>query len=340
MKHKKKDPYSLKEEYFCHIVGVICIILFIFPFLGNKTSHDCHNTWSFLNTTYYVWILKISLILWAVLSFYLAFVILKQYFITNDNPISKIHSAPQGYVELEGIQNYLPNKSLTSPLSNTSCTWYAYIVEEKRGRYWHEIESGESTENFLMTDTTGQCIIYPDGADIFPHTYKEWYDTPPGHWYKHRYVEQLLTPNEYIYVSGIFRTLDNPQIKEKQEEVFQLIKEWKQDYGKLLQNFDIKPNKDGEIEPNDWEKIVKSAEQQINSKYPNSLENPKTVNTISNHGIMLDQPFIISGLRKKDLLKKLYFKFIFYIVLFFTLIVPIFTIQTWYLDWFKHYCNI
>ena len=343
MKYKKKDQFTLKEEYFCHTIGFVCTTLFILPFISIKKASDCYNILKLLNTYNYLWIIKIFLILWTILTFYLAFRILKQCFITNDNPISKIRSAPQGYVELEGIQHYLPKKSLLSPLTKTNCTWYAYLIEEKRDKSWCVVESGESDEQFLIIDTTGQCVIYPEGADIFPHIHKEWSDSVFTNLCPRRYTELLLTPNEYIYVSGVFCTLDNPKIKEQQEEVFKLIKEWKLDYPKLLQDFNIKVNQKGEIDPEDWEKVVKNAEQQISLKYSKNSENSeniKVVNTISKHGLMLDQPFIISALRKKDLLKKLYFKFVGYFMLFFVLTIPTFTVQTWYIDWFKLYCKM
>lgn len=336
--------FRLKAEYFCHIIGGICFVLCILVF-NSKTKDYCHYL-LFLKTNHYILITKTFFILWAIVSFHLAFVIFKKYLVIYNNPTSKINSAAQGYVEIQGIQHCLPNKNINAPLSGIDCTWYRYTIQEKkytfgsRWKQWVEIEKGESKENFMVVDTTGQCIIYPDEADIFPNSEKVWYD---GSWAltsKYRYTEQLLIPNEYIYVCGMFSTVVDPRIKKKQEEVFKLIKEWKQNYPKLLEKFDIKVNKDGTIDPSVWERVVKGAEVEIDLRYPeNDLNQVKSVNIISGKGLMLDEPFIISALQEKELLKKLQIKSCCYLVWSFVLIFPIFSIDSWYASWSQLICK-
>jgi len=336
MKHIQKGQFTLREEFVCHIIGAICIVAMLAPIFDRFESHSNPSPW--LHSSQYVLFIKWTLVAWSMASFYLAFIILKQYFIINNNPIAKINSAAQGYTAIEGIQASLSGKTLVSPASNISCTWYSYTIEEYKSygsrSSWDVIESGESNEHFTLTDITGQCVVCPEGADIFPTTYRVWYDkswllTP-----KYRYTEKLLMPNTHAYVIGVFRTLSgltaDPNIKVKKDEILSLLKAWKKDYQSLLEKFDT--NKDGTIDAEEWEKVVKSAEEQINQKYPTiSGENVNSVNVISKDGLMLDQPFVISSLRKKDVANKFYVKFICYIVLFIVSILVPFTLDDWYL---------
>ncbi len=330
---KRRRAFALKEEYIFYTMLTISLLVMYLPIEFSKRNkkvdfalfNSIYNSWG-------EWAIKAALVLLGIISFYLAFRILKQYFIINNNPLSKIRSAAQGYVEVEGVQAFLPGKSLCSPLTKTPCTWYAYMVEELsstgKGSHWVVKESGESSEHFMLVDTTGQCIISPDGADVFTRFYKVWIDPD-----NKRCTEQLLMPNEHVYVTGVFRTFSssdiNPESAEKNQKVLDLVKQWKQDYARLLQEFDV--NKDGNLDKDEWDNVVRAAEKQINGQYPDSSsEDVVTVNIISKEGRKLDEPFIISDLRKKEILMKFHKKFVFYLVIFFVTIVAFCTVKTWY----------
>jgi hypothetical protein len=342
MKYIKRGKFSLRKEYIGHVIGIFCILILILPAFDDDHNSAFHNI-------RYVFILKISFLTWAITSFYLAFIILKQYFIINNNPIAKVASAAQGYTALEGIQACILSETIKSPISKTPCTWYSYIIEEYkktlgRNKSWTVIENGESDKHFTLTDVTGQCIIYPENADVFPSTIKVSYgngshidNNIASRWLfsKYRYTEQLLLPNTHVYVIGVFRTIfasiSNNQDKEQREEVLNILKEWKKDYKSLLEKFDT--NKDGTISAEEWEKAVKYAEEQIRQKYQkNNAEQTNSINIISKEGLMLDQPFIISALRKKEVTNKFKIKFICYAGLFVILTIITFTLEKWYPD--------
>ena len=340
----KKGKFSLKEEWVFYIMLYSTFIALYLPFKFSERHKNLDTV--LFKENYHLWgkmVIVIALLLLTAVAFYLAFRILNQYLIVKNNPISKIRSAAQGYIEIEGIQAVLPGKTLLlSPLSKTPCTWYAYIIEELRrnsrgGSYWAVKESGESKEHFMLVDTTGQCIICPEGADIFTSLYTVWIDEEDP---RLRYTERLLLPNVHAYITGVFRTLpgvsQNEDVIEKHKEVSALIKKWKQDYSVLLEKYDT--NKNGKLDEDEWRNVIKSAEQEINNQYPtptNSdgmVEEAGLVNIISKEGRMLDQPFLISNLRKSEVLKKFHAKFAFYLVVFFVSAIAACTPDTWYYD--------
>jgi hypothetical protein len=65
-----------------------------------------------------------------------------------DTPTSKIRSAAQGYVELYGVLEALPDMQLRGPLTGKPCLWWRFRIEEYRSsgkkRSWRVIESGAS----------------------------------------------------------------------------------------------------------------------------------------------------------------------------------------------------
>lgn len=101
-----------------------------------------------------------------------------------------------------------------------------------------------------------------------------------------------------------------------------------------MEKYDI--NKNGQLDENEWENVIKAAEQEINKQYPNIskddtvTEGINLINIISKEGRMLNQPFLISTVRKKEVLKKFHRKFAFYLIIFFISAVAACTVDTWY----------
>ncbi|RKZ95376.1 MAG: hypothetical protein DRQ43_05505, partial [Gammaproteobacteria bacterium] len=74
----------------------------------------------------------------------------------DDTPTSKIRSAHQGFVELEGEGRLMKGMPIVSPLSNKQCLWYQYSIERKVKEYdighdnshgltkthWEKVDSG------------------------------------------------------------------------------------------------------------------------------------------------------------------------------------------------------
>lgn len=99
----------------------------------------------------------------------------RRYRTAEDLPTSKIASAAQGYVELHGRAAQAFGKDTRAPFSGKSCCWFRYLVERKEGGgNWQISDMGESTAEFLLIDSTGNCVINPIGAEVLPVDHQIW----------------------------------------------------------------------------------------------------------------------------------------------------------------------
>lgn len=166
-------------------------------------------------------------IIFSCLSFFLLLSIYQSYKATikarslEDIPISKIRSAAQGWVVLEGTQHFYTGLPLIAPLSKRACTWYYYTVECYKKGGWVQIEQANSESLLVLNDGTGECIIDPRGATITPDRVDVWggFQVHPsgkpktwigrlwGLFGHYRYKEYRMEDNDFIYVMGYFRTV-------------------------------------------------------------------------------------------------------------------------------------
>jgi hypothetical protein len=130
----------------------------------------------------------------------LAFDRLRYLRVIEDTPTSRVRSAAQGYVELEGTVEFPRTPPLTSPLRGIPCVWWSYRIEAldpldaahpapldffiaawsallrllgARGA-GRVIESGRSHEPFLIRDGSGACVVDPDQAHITGAETRVW----------------------------------------------------------------------------------------------------------------------------------------------------------------------
>lgn len=211
----------------------------------------------------------------------------------QDTPTSRIRSAHQGYVELEGRAELLPGEPVRSPLTATPCSWYSFKVEEHRrnskgGGRWRTLRSGTSKELFLLRDETGECVIDPEGAMVTPSSKTVWYgssrDWPVGTpastgrsllGGRYRYTEEYIQTGDHLYALGLFRTEGGGHhLPDLREEVRQLLNTWKQDQDSLLARFDI--NRDGKIDQQEWEQVRRAAETEVQVRLREHQSGPVT----------------------------------------------------------------
>lgn len=125
------------------------------------------------------WTFAIILILLTVGGFIGAFYFFLRKRIIEDTPTSKIRSAAQGYTELSGISKLMEGSSISGSLTNTTCTWYSYTIEQHRSSgknsRWVTIEEGISDSLFLIDDNTGGAVIDPGKANVTPAYTDVWY---------------------------------------------------------------------------------------------------------------------------------------------------------------------
>jgi hypothetical protein len=204
-----------------------------------------------------------------------------------DTPTSRIRSAAQGYVQLEGLGAAMPKAKDTSPLTGAPCYWWRYKIEGKSGsgrsKSWEVIDEGTSEVPFLLNDGTGQCLVDPRDAVVYPHTERVWRgdEAWPGMYIsagsglfgqlidnmvgrRYRYTESLLQPHDRLFALGEFRTLGGVSAEDPEGRVIELLHEWKQDQKALLQRFDS--NHDGVLSADEWEEARAAARREVLAK--------------------------------------------------------------------------
>lgn len=189
----------------------------------------------------------------------------------EDIPTSRIRSAAQGTVELNGMacrdeSGEAEGEPLLAPLSRTPCLWYSYTVERaertRGGQRWQMVERGNSRRPFLLDDTTGRCRVEPARADVTTLRRRRWLgeESRPLHRLlplpvsgSYRYTESLIVEGDWLYVLGWFET---PRAATFHEEAAaaqrRLLAEWKQDQEGLRRRFDR--DGDGVISAEEWER--------------------------------------------------------------------------------------
>lgn len=241
----------------------------------------------------------------------------------DDTPTSKIRSAHQGFVELEGEGRLMKGTPIVSPLSNKQCLWYDFKIEHKVKELdigpsdnhaltksnWKTINSGTSDNLFLLADSTGICVVDPEGAAITPSSSKIWYGSrdvnisdpasasailalsgSSGN-NNYRYTEKRIDVGDELYLLGLFKTIGGRREKlDKKGEVRDILAKWKKRPDFLLARFD--ENGDGEIDLDEWQKVIAMAELEVEKSFGERLVQPE-IHTVSKP---LDsrRPFIIS----------------------------------------------
>ena len=83
----------------------------------------------------------------------------KRYRSMDATATSKIRSAAQGYVELKGLAELLPNDVIVSPFSNSRCVWYHCTIDKQqrsgKRTSWSNIVDLCSEDLFRIVDETG-----------------------------------------------------------------------------------------------------------------------------------------------------------------------------------------
>lgn len=173
-----------------------------------------------------------------------------------DTPTSRIASAAQGYVELEGLARPLQDARIVSPMTSLPCLWYRYALYRRVRDRWRLEEQGQSDLPFLLDDGTGLCEIDPKGAEILTsHTESRQIGD-------RRYTESVLLEGDRLYALGEFHTLGGSHHQfEPRNELDQLLTRWKADQAGLHARFDADGS--GTIEAAEWEEARQAAEREV-----------------------------------------------------------------------------
>ncbi len=210
--------------------------------------------------------------------------------IMQDTPTSKIRSASQGFVQLEGRAKSLDDKPLRVPGSGRECVWFDYLIE-KKGNDWEEVERDTSIYSFYVDDGTGLCAVDPELGRVITRKKKVWV---VGDW---RYTERLIAENDRVYCLGQFETDQGGSKAEMLKVgVRVLLSQWKHNRQELLQRFD--QNGDGDIDMDEWNQAREVAIRQVKSATANDYVPTQHHNLVApfNKG----HPYVISSIPQDE----------------------------------------
>jgi hypothetical protein len=239
----------------------------------------------------------------AVAAFWIGFSGMRRARHIEDVPTARVRSAPQGYIELIGHAHSLDGEPIIAPLSNTRCCWFSFRVERRSGKDWSLVQSGKSDGIFLLRDTTGDCVIDPEGAEVTSIHKRSWSDDGSnwggvavharlpslgktadmvvdiggkvleslGGGGEYRYTESVIMEGDPLYAIGRFHSLGPGHASVATRELTgAILRDWKQNPDTLRERFDT--NRDGVIDMDEWENARSVAQREAESEYAESLK--------------------------------------------------------------------
>jgi hypothetical protein len=257
------------------------------------------------------WLLVAGFTVAAAYSLWFTFQSWRKNRVIEDTPTSRVRSAAQGYVELSGLGVLPPGTKIKGPLSGIPCVWWRYRIEQRRrGERAHLPVSDSSVAPFLLDDGTGQCLIDPRGADVFPGVTSVWYG--PEEWPRgppppdaggllgwlsrafasgnYRYIEHRLPVYQPVYAIGTFHSVGGAGAVDTEAAMTELLREWKRDQPALLARFDT--NHDGTLSQAEWERARAAARQHVIEAEITAIPKP-AVNVLSEPGD--GRAFLLAG---------------------------------------------
>ena len=206
-----------------------------------------------------------------------------------DIPTARIISAPQGYIELTGEGDLLPEYPIVSPLTGLPCLWYEYRVERVEGRERELLRSGVSELPFVLSDGSGRVLVETVDARVISRHSQQWQRGDE------HVTETVLLKHEALYVLGehVHPSVEaGSSALDKERNA--ILSEWKSDQFSLLERFDTDRN--GRIDSQEWENARQAAQQKAMS----------SVETVARRDAIIrkpphNQPFLISNYSAKEL---------------------------------------
>ena len=249
------------------------------------------------------WFICIIFIVVAIYFFYNAARFLNYKRLIVDMPTSRISSAAQGYVELEGTGYLMQGLPIVMPGNQKPCLWYRKIIYEFKNsgkeKVWTKIRDDISDDLFIIKDASGEAVIDPDDAMVTPSEKRTHYTTNAGRRYKH--VDSWIPINSPLHVMGNFKTTGGSQGEfDMHADVRELIREWKQDSNLMLERFDT--NNDGEIDLQEWQKVREEALEHVLNEHAELRKLPPTNVIDATHDRR--RPFLISAKDQFDIVRR------------------------------------
>jgi hypothetical protein len=269
------------------------------------------------------WIVVALLAAAALACFFFAFWFLRKARLLEDTPTSRIRSAAQGYVELDGVGRLLDGPTIASPLTGLPCVWWEYCIEERvttghgkhRTTQWRTLASRSSDCLFRLDDDTGWCVVDPGGAMVITEARARWHGAssrwtgppPASGWRRwgggrYRFTERRLGRSRPLYAIGWFRTEGGAGSDfDTAEEVRLRLAEWKRDQAALVARFDA--DGDGAIDLAEWETARRAAEDEVRREQLERALAPG-VHVLAKPPRHIRKPFLLSAVPQERLTRR------------------------------------
>ncbi|MFZ5557080.1 MAG: hypothetical protein ACOZDY_10235 [Pseudomonadota bacterium] len=204
------------------------------------------------------WLIGLALI--ALIALFAWLGSLKRFRAIDDTPTSRVASAAQGYVELEGRAYPHPGAPVISKLNLLPCCWYRYEIWERgQDNKWQRMDHGESADTFLLRDGSGECVVDPEDAEVLTRHRRTW------HQGSYRYTEWTLIERDPLYALGEFATLSAHAELNAREDIAALLAQWKRDRQRLLKRFDA--DADDAIGLDEWDEARRQAKAEVERQH-------------------------------------------------------------------------
>jgi len=184
----------------------------------------------------------------------------RRYHLIVDTPTSRIASAAQGYVELQGYCQLHPGSLPLGFRSGPPCVWYRYSVRRVGESGSKLLDRGQSEETFLLDDGSGQCIVDPNRIEVTTTLHRSWQEGD------YHVSLEYLRPGEPVYALGYLTTTGGTHLDlDKRVDTSALLAVWKRDADTLHARFDA--NGDGDIDLHEWQRARTAAEQEVAARH-------------------------------------------------------------------------
>ncbi len=149
---------------------------------------------------------------------------LRQALAVTGTAASYIRSAAQGYVVLIGEGVPLPGHPIKAPFSGKPCVWWSTQVEALMRSNHDPVPNSDAFDKhfsslpFLLRDGSGECIVYPEAADVRVKSRDVWYGNSMTGGSIHQaqrtrsltddlqFVEERIELHQRIVANGYFQT--------------------------------------------------------------------------------------------------------------------------------------
>ena len=248
-------------------------------------------------------------------------------------PTSTVRSIAMGLVELAGTARAITKSGdpFKTPLSGIDCAYFQYAIKVRvrsgKNSHWQTIVKGDSLEYpFWLIDNTGKVPVLPKGAEIMikrGYRYESWSgagmpvnlkDFMFTYGLQNHVNRHLLFEESYIKEGGDVYVLGSAKksvdyLDKQKEDLANRLYELKTN---RMKRAAIDLNKDGEISMEEWNIAADKIEQEL---FKESVEEHK----MDSHDVIISKGgaepiFMISDVSQKDLIWRLSFESVFFIM--------------------------